>query len=387
MEGPRSLLLLAAAFAIMVVACGSEVADDATSTKGASSSSAGSTSSTGGGGSTSTSTSSANGTGGGGVTCEDHLIAAPGSEFCESVAPPIDCAGVDDFESIEACGVAFPDPAATLVLGSGTGAPDLACFTPAGYPAKADGVSLAVTMTGVVRIFSHGCQSNDVTIEVRRVTRSGPTADPTLGEVVAQGATASDCSQTGGVPATDPDCGTRYECPFTLSDVPAGLELAITTSGAEWATVSELGVFASLKELNGAPWKHDLVALSTDDYEVIAQAKLGESNEEGLGMVLGQIHDCDDAPLEHAIVSTNLAVQTMSYFTGDAQHPLPDLSTGETGPLAIFGLFNVVPGPFSVGAIGQVDGKTATAGWFRALAFAGAVTYVDLHGVRPFQVP
>ena len=57
---------------------------------------------------------------------------------------------------------------------SGTGAPQLSCFTPAGYPTKiasGTGNTDTVTLTGVLKAFSGGCDLKGVTIEVYEVLR------------------------------------------------------------------------------------------------------------------------------------------------------------------------------------------------------------------------
>src|SRR6185369_8915321 len=99
---------------------------------------------------------------------------------------------------------------------SGTGAVKVDCFTPAGYPAKADPAnSKTVQISGTVKIFANGCESKLVKIEVFEVGEDGALGAP-AGTALT---TASDC-KTNGVPSDVSDCGTRYECNYIYGNVP-----------------------------------------------------------------------------------------------------------------------------------------------------------------------
>src|SRR6185295_5655999 len=120
---------------------------------------------------------------------------------------------------------------------AGAGAPKLDCFAPAGYPAK-PGASSLVQMSGTVKIFSNGCESKLVKIEVFEVGEDGALGAP-AGTALT---TASEC-KTNGVPSDVPDCGTRYECNYIYGNVPTEKELVVKTSGANWTDFYDYNVY------------------------------------------------------------------------------------------------------------------------------------------------
>src|SRR6185369_718355 len=114
---------------------------------------------------------------------------------------------------------------------SGTGAVKVDCFTPAGYPAKADPAnSKTVQLSGTVKIFANGCESKLVKVEVFEVGADGALGAPAGTPLT----TASDC-KSNGVSTHNKDCGTRYECIFFYGGAPTEKELVIRTSGINWS--------------------------------------------------------------------------------------------------------------------------------------------------------
>ncbi len=374
-----SLLLL------LVAACGSSNGGAVTGAGAGTSTSAGTGKATGAGAGTSAATGSSSG-----GMCPGNLAQAPGSAFCQGDPATIDCAQVAQGIDNQVCGVPLAAPTAALKRSStvmefaGSGPPDLSCFQPANYP-KA-GTSTKVTMSGVARIFSHGCESNSLNIEVHTVKRTGGADDGSLGPLVGKAVlTASDCTASG-VATSNMDCGTRYECKYSYSGVPSETELAILTNGSMWAPLYEYNDYIPNADVTGGTWTHDVRALASDDYSVIPQAAIGSGINPGLGALAGEVHDCGNVRLSGATVGTNVANEALTYFDNDEASPLPDTSATSTSILGLYAAFDLAPGPASVAALGLVGGKVTTVGYFPAYIYANSVTAVTFQGVRPFQI-
>ena len=336
-----------------------------------------------------TATGAGSSTTGGGAMCPDNLAKAPNSEFCEKSAETVDCSLVTTADKNQVCGVPLRQPSAELKRSAtvkefaGAGAPKVDCFAPAGYPAKADPASSAtVQMSGTVKIFSNGCESKLVKIEVFEVGADGALGAP---DGIAL-TTASDC-KANGIATDNPDCGTRYECNYIYSGVPTEKELVIRTSGVNWAEFYDYNIFIPNKDIVNGEWKHDLRALAAEDYNAIAQAAIGGPITSGNGAIAGEVHDCGDVRLQNAIVDIDKPKKILSYFTSNEAHPLPDLGATGTSTLGIYSALDVAPGPVTVAAIGLVGGKLTALGHYRARVFPNAVTIVTFRGVEPFQVP
>jgi hypothetical protein len=342
-----------------------------------------------GGGGTGTNGAGA-GTSTGGGTCPGNLAQAAGDAFCQSAPSTIDCSLVTAADHTQVCGVAVPSPTIALARSStvmefaGSGPPDLSCYQPANYP-KA-GTSQMVTMSGVARIFSHGCQSNQLTIEVHTVVRTGGADDGDVGPVVGTAVmTAADCTATG-VQSMDSDCGTRYECTYTYPDVPSETELVILTSGAMWAPLYEYNDYIPTAQVMNGAWSHDVRALASDDYSAIPEVAIGATIPSGQGALAGEVHDCGNVRLTNATVDTNVAREALTYFDSDEESPLPLSSQTATSDLGLYAAFDLKPGPIGVAALGLVGGQITTVGYYKAFIHPNAVTAVTFQGLRPFQI-
>jgi hypothetical protein len=330
------------------------------------------------------------GTGAGTGSCPENLAAAPNSEFCGSEATTPNCDLITLNYDTQVCGVAVLKPTAELARSpnvkefAGSGPPDLGCFAPAGYPVA--GASQTVQMSGTVKIFSHGCESKNVTIEVFRVKRTGGADDADLDALVGTAVvTPSDC-KANGVATDNMDCGMRYECRYTYDGVPSETELVIRTKGDLWAPLVDYNIYIPTAEVNGGVWTHDVRALASDDYPAISQVAIGSPITSGNGAVAGEVHDCGDVRLIGATVDVDVQRKVVTYFTNDEAHPLPDLAATATTKMGLYSALDITPGPVSIGALGLVGGQVTTVGYFRARVFPDSVTAVTFHGVRPFQI-
>jgi len=326
---------------------------------------------------------------GGGAMCPDSLVKAPNSEFCAADAKAVDCALVTSADKNQVCGVPLSQPnadlkrSATVKEFAGAGAPKLDCFAPSGYPTKADPAGSKTTqMSGTVKIFSHGCESKLVKIEVFEVG-----ADGALGAPAGTALTTASGCMANGVASNNADCGTRYECNYIYSGVPTEKELVIRTSGVNWADFYDYNIFIPNAAVVNGEWKHDLRALAAEDYNAIAQAAIGGPITAGNGALAGEVHDCGDVRLQNARVDIDRPKKILSYFTSNEATPLPDLAATGTSTLGIYAALDVAPGPVVVAAVGNIGGKVTTLGYYGARVFPNAVTIVTLRGVQPFQVP
>jgi hypothetical protein len=336
-----------------------------------------------------TATGAGTSTTGGDAVCPDNLAKAANSEFCAKSAGTVDCTLVTPADKNQVCGVPLRQPGAELKRSAtvkefaGAGAPKLDCFAPAGYPAKADPASSkTVQMSGTVKIFSNGCESKLVKIEVFEVGEGGA-----LGAAAGTALTTSADCKANGVATDNADCGTRYECNYIYAGVPTEKELVIRTSGQNWAEFYDYNIFIPNADIVNNEWKHDLRALAAEDYNAIAQAAIGGPITSGNGAIAGEVHDCGDVRLQNAIVDIDQPKKILSYFTSNEAHPLPDLGATGTSTLGIYSALDVAPGPVTVAAIGLSGGKVTALGHYRARVFPNAVTIVTFRGVEPFQVP
>jgi hypothetical protein len=326
---------------------------------------------------------------GGGPQCPDNLVNTPGSEFCATGAPAVDCILVTAADKNVVCGVPLPDPdmdlkrSSTVKEYAGAGPVKLECFTPAGYPTKADPASSkTVQISGTVKIFANGCESKLVKIEVFEVGEGGALGAP-AGTALT---TAPDCKSNGVATDTE-DCGTRYECNYIYGGVPTEKELVIRTSGINWTDFYDYNVFVPNTEIVNGEWKHNLRALASSDYNAIAQAGIGGPISSGNGAIAGEIHDCGDVRLQNATVNIDQPNKFLTYFTNNEADPLPDTTARGTSALGIYAALDVAPGPVAVAAVGKIAGKVTTLGHSRARVFPNAVSIVTFRGLQPFQVP
>jgi hypothetical protein len=242
-------------------------------------------------------------------------------------------------------------------------------------------------MNGTVRIFSHGCESKGVTIEVYTVKRTGGPDDGAPAQLVGAGVTtATDCI-TGGVATPNSDCGTRYECKYSYPGVPTETELLIKTRGSLWATMYEYNVYLRNADVQGGAVSRNARVMAIDDYTVLPQAAVGGPIVPGNGLVLGEVHDCGDVRLSSAVVDIDQPASLLTYFTDDEDHPLPNLAANATSLLGLYSAMNVAPGGVHVGAVGRAGGGLRTIGFTRAQVFADSVSLVTFHGLMPFQTP
>jgi hypothetical protein len=322
-------------------------------------------------------------------------------DFCAGVQVDRDC-GAAVAGSVDVCGVPVSAPisggkvfelsrSANVMEFAGTGAPDLSCFDASGFPAPPDMSSgNTATLQGVVKIFSHGCSSDKVKVEIFTVKRTGGADDGEPDALVGQAVTTADDCYMNGVPEENEDClsfsGERWECTYEYLDVPTETELMVVTSGPGWTNLYEYNLYVPDAEVSGGTFEKDVRALAADDYTTIPQTVKGEQMRPGYGAIGGEVHDCGDVRLIGAVVDVD-KTRKITYFGDDEVTPLPKSDAVHTSSLGLYALLDVPPGPVNVVAAGAIDGKLVGVGFFKARVFPDAVTSVTFRGLRPFQLP
>ncbi|MEZ4294952.1 MAG: hypothetical protein R3B70_08235 [Polyangiaceae bacterium] len=238
-------------------------------------------------------------------------------------------------------------------------------------------------------IFSHGCQSNKLNIEVHKVKRTGGADDGEVGELIGTPViTADDCT-IDGTPSDEENCDpARYECAFEYPGVPTETELVIKTSGTQWTALYDYNIFIRNSEVSNGVWEHDVRALATDDYALISQTAIGAPITTGHGAIAGEIHDCGDVRLINALVDVNVQRKVLTYFGDDEAHPLPNLSGKATSSLGLYSAIDVNPGQASISAAGIAkDGTLRGIGFLRIHVYPDSVSTVTFRGMNPILVP
>lgn len=349
-----------------------------------------------GGGKSTTTGNNQGGAGGEAAFC--GLTEAAHDEFCQANANELDCGVVSAFAEHHVCGIAVPAPPSELARSpnveeyAGDGPPNLTCFQPESYP-PAPGTPETITMRGVAEIFSNGCESKEVQIEVYTVKRTGGDDDGDLDTLVGAAVVTADNCLADAMSEVDDCPGGRFECFYEYAGVPTETELVIRTgdpAGAtvpRWSTVYEYNLFIRNEQVVAGEFEKDVRALAKDDYGTIAQAALGTTIKPGNGAIAGEIHDCEDKRLRNAVVDIDSQKGIVTYFSDVEDAPLPNLAAKGTSTLGLYAAIDVKPGPVTLAAAGLLNGEVVTTGFYRARIFPDSVTSVTFRGLPPAFLP
>ena len=339
-------------------------------------------------------------------TCPGTVLTT-NSEFCAAdCGDSVECSS-SDRAKVENCCVLLKPPSNDGKLlrssqvdeYSGDGPPALSCFEPAGYPTKitsGTGDTSEVTLTGVLKAFSGGCDLKGVTIEVYKVQRTGdPETDGTRGALVGTAVNITDADPA--VEEEDDDCtdDVVINREYTYANVPMNTELMVLTYGANWRELYTYNLFIAegdpdLDSESGTYTK-DIRALMEADFNTIPTVAIGAPIGAGNGALGGEIHDCGNVRLQNAVVETSGSRRAMIYFNDDEENPMPKNGRKQTGITSVFAALDAKPGFHRLTATGLIeqDGQSVpvTLGYYDVRVFPDAVTSVTLKGLQPHQVP
>lgn len=321
---------------------------------------------------------------------------------CACVTPPRDAAATvrTTCGEIATAGVTRTPESDFCSDGPADQAPDLGCFG-AGRRAPLTR-ERPVTVYGVVDVFANGADSDAITVEIYREG-----ADGQLGAMVgtATASIASPCVETEiEIENGEPTGESRQLGYYTIPEVPSEVPLIIVTRGdvGLWKPLYTYNIVVLDEEIEtGAPaagacadtptaerFEYRARVLSVADYRTIPRTTgLSGGIPAGHGAIAGEVHDCTNTRLELAQVGLRPTAEALTYFTNDADNPVPDVNRDNDGTslLGLYAGLDLLPGPIDVSAVGRVDGELVSLGWYRARIFADSVTSVSLRGLRPHQ--
>jgi hypothetical protein len=320
--------------------------------------------------------------------------------------------------------------------------PNLACLT---NPVSPPCGPATVTVTGIVEVFSSGPSSDGVTVGVydggaidaaSTLDLAAPIGAPfttQLNSTSVQTARACRTTLDNQLICQMPtaDCGTqcppvvnatqycyqgvcqtgflRWELPYTITGIPTNRFLAIRTNGPggaqdpTWGQLVQYNVYLSTADpscdathttncfVAGAStptYRLNINALSRGDYENIpTTAGLNGGIPAGHGAIAGEVDDCDDVRVSGAQVGTNPQSTTLTYFNGDPANTLPSVGRTPQGTDVdgLYAALDLVPGPVTVRAAGEVAGSTVDLGSFKAKIWPDSVSIIPINSGHPPQ--
>lgn len=341
-----------------------------------------------------------------------------GDEYCRALAAGVACTA----PAVNTCGVCVTPSSALLTRTrcddtqrrescdtAAVTAPAVGCFAPGSRPVA--GTSEPVTLWGYVSVFGNGGDSQHVRVSVHRVAADG-TPGELVGRAVSDVAGPAAGSEDVYSPSRDRVLFTRRTGGYQIPNVPTETELVVVTEGDPADTASAMlwshpvytyDVVLLNAAINAAPAPTGVTGartvryvprvLSNSDWTALpATATFAAGITAGRAMVLGEVHDCDDVRLANATVESAPVRRwdgPVVYFSENDTNPLPDLSRSSRGTslLGTFMLLDLDPGLVRVAAVGRTSSASPVhLGSRRVRAFANAVTFVTLRGLRPWQV-
>ncbi len=329
---------------------------------------------------------------GGGSDCSSKLKEAKNTEFCLSTPGNLNCNEVSGLTN-QVCKVALPEAPGELQRSAnvkefaGSGPPQVDCFAPASYPPAPMSQGMTVTVEGVAKIFSSGCESKNLKITFYKVKRGGADDGKISDAVGTTVTTPADCKTTGTASPND-KCGTRYECSYSYPGVPVETELVVKTEGEpSWAPLYQYNIYIPMKDVVAGKWTHEVRALASDDYTVIPGVAIGGPVTGGNGVIAGEVHDCGDVRLINAVADVDRPRVSRIYFGDNEDNPLPKQGATGTSTLGLYAALDIAPGPITVAALGKLNGENVTLGQHHVYVYPDSVTSVTFRGLQPYQVP
>lgn len=355
----------------------------------------------------------ANNDGGSSATCGSAESQPADNDYCKTCTPA-STSTCTAARPIDACCTFVQAPQQELARGTGlhyfsSSDPtvDIGCLS----SPPAAGAPQQVTLTGYVKLFSSGNDSQGVKVEV-----FGYNDDGSLGQSYGSFTTVSD--ETADPPQMPlptwstkcPDTGCKLRTYF-VPNVPTETKLVIKTSDAlgarQWSDLYDYNIYISNSALTtastvpstgiagfpttGSFAYYDASSVAATDVNTVASAAGGLTVKPDKGVIAGEVHDCGDVRISGATVDTDAVHDgPLFYFNDNESDPTPDQSRGAAGAgtsnLGLFGALNLATGtPIHVSAVGKTGGSTVLLGTMTVQVFPGAVTALSFRGRRPWQ--
>ncbi len=268
-----------------------------------------------------------------------------------------------------------------------------------------------ITLTGYVKLFASGNDSQGVKVEVYTEGTAGALGN-LVGSFTTSGDDAADPPQqplpTWSTKCPDGGCKLRT---YFIANVPTETPLILKTSDAtqsgQWSDLYDYNVYIADTAtvttspvpgtgISGFPAsgtfaEYDASSVAATDVNTVASAAGGLTVAPDKGVIAGEVHDCGDVRISGATVDTDATHDgPLFYFNTNESDPTPDQSRGPgglgTSNLGLFGALNLVTGtPIKVSAVGKVNGVTTLLGTYTVQVYAGAVTALSFRGRRPSQ--
>jgi hypothetical protein len=345
---------------------------------------------------------SSNGGGGGGGggssggACGSLTVEDANLQACTSCSTTAACTSA---APLEACCDWVAEPSSSLIDGTGLHRfsapagtqPVLSCLS----SAAGLGTPQMVTLTGYVWLFSSGQDSAGVQIDLYK--ENSPNSDGSFDTTSEVGSAPYTTSTMDPIDPTDTSWNT--ECSngcsyrqYTIKNVPTETPLVMKTSDAgsmQWATLYQYNLYFSNSSVSGGMVSFDAEAVAGPDLTTVAQT-VGQTIQPGMGLLAGEVHDCNNIRVGGATVASNASNNPqVYYFTSDESNPLPSLSQTYTSVLGLYGFINVPTGsPVRVSAVAEDPmnaGQYLMVGTYNVQVFDGAVTALVLQGRRSWQ--
>jgi hypothetical protein len=195
----------------------------------------------------------------------------------------------------------------------------------------------------------------------------------------------------------------RWEARYTTATaVPTNQQLVIRVTGPSgapdtvWATEFTWNVYipanaracVSISDnecmnLSGATptYQLDVTALSQLDYLTIpVESGLSGGIAKGKAAVAGEVRDCDNIRVEHAVVGISPTPDRFTYFNGNPFALRPEIRV-DTEKLGQFAGFNLAPGKVTVAA--AAGDTLADLGHFTGFVYADSFSIFNINAGRP----
>lgn len=300
---------------------------------------------------------------------------------------------------------------------SGSGDPDLSCFNEDPWTdtiIPGDVVRLA----GLVDVFSSGGDTTEnILVEVYLMDE-----DATLGTLIGEFVTGQDeipcedredllapflvesaaevemCSGSCSSLISESLATCRKLGFYAIDGVPTHVPIVIVTSGDDsWRSTYIFNMILSQDDAveltlgDGDEPTPTIVtnvrALDKDDsYWLSWQSGLGRAIPESHGMVIGEVHDCQNVRVRNIQVGFSPQPALMTYFNGVEAELSPDgVRRHGTNWVGRFAGLDINPddNPVTISAVGLVGDRLFSFGWATVRVYPGSLTIVDLRGSRP----